>query len=175
MNLFDTSFGIDFRKNHLVLTLLKRSFRRVKLSGFEIHPLTPEQHTEDRSTQMIGIIYQFMSKYAVNKEKVFISIPREKVFARFIQLPLATKENLRKVLEYEINKYSPFEKGETYFDYHLLREEKEGLHLFAVFAKKTEVDAYLTLLKKIGIQPLSIQIPYIASLNLFFYHQNLKR
>jgi general secretion pathway protein L len=175
MNLFDTSFGIDFRKNHLVLTLLKGFFGKIKLVGFEIHPLPPEeQAAEDRSAQVLGLINQFISKHAVNKEKVFISIPREKVFARFIQLPLATKENLRKVLEYEINKYSPFEKGETYFDYHLLREEKEGLHLFAVFAKKTEVDAYLSLLKKVGIQPLSVQIPSIASLNLFFYHQNLK-
>jgi Tfp pilus assembly PilM family ATPase len=70
------------------------------------------------------------------------------------------------VLEYEINKYSPFEKGETYFDYHLLREEKEALHLFAVFAKKTEVDAYLSLLKKVGIQPLSVQIPSMSPQSL---------
>lgn len=175
MTFFDTSFGIDFRKNHLVLTHLKRSFGKIKLSGFEIHPLPPEeQAAEDRSAQLLGLINQFISKHAVNKEKVFISIPREKVFARFIQLPLATKENLRKVLEYEINKYSPFEKGDTYFDYTLLREEKDQLHLFAVFAKKTDVDPYLSLLKKIGIQPLSIQIPSIASLNLFFYHQNPK-
>jgi hypothetical protein len=57
-----------------------------------------------------------------------------------IFLPIATKENLRKVLEYEVSKYTPFEKEEIYFDYQILKEEKEWLDLFAVFIKREEVD-----------------------------------
>jgi hypothetical protein len=70
MNLFDTSFGIDFRKNHLVLTLLKGLFGKIKLVGFEIHPLPPEeQAAEDRSAQVLGLINQFIS-HAVNRENL---------------------------------------------------------------------------------------------------------
>ena len=174
MFVFDSSFGIDFKKNHLILTLLKKSFGKIKLVGYEIHPLLTESQKEEREAQAISLINHFISEHLVNKERVFISIPREKVVARFIQFPIATKENLRKVLEYEAPKYAPFEKGEIYFDYHLLKEEKEWLHLFAVFVKKAEVDHYLSLLKKIGIQPISIQIPSTAALNLFFYHGSVK-
>jgi general secretion pathway protein L len=174
MFVFDSSFGIDFKKNHLILTLLKKSFGKIKLVGYEIHPLLTESQKEEREAQAISLINHFISEHLVNKERVFISIPREKVVARFIQFPIATKENLRKVLEYEAPKYTPFEKGEIYFDYHLLKEEKEWLHLFAVFVKKAEVDHYLSLLKKIGIQPISIQIPSTAALNLFFYHGSVK-
>jgi Tfp pilus assembly protein PilN len=74
------------------------------------------------------------------------------------------------VLEYEAPKYTPFEKEEITFDYQLLKEEKDELHLFAVFIKKAEVDYYLSLLKKVGIQPISVQIPSTSALNLFFYH-----
>jgi Tfp pilus assembly protein PilN len=174
MFIFDASFGIDFKKNHLILTLLKKSFGRIKLEGCEIHPILPESQKEEREVQAISLINHFISGHPVNKERVFISIPREKVVARFIQFPTATKENLRKVLEYEAPKYTPFEKEEIYFDYHLLKEEKEWLHLFAVFVKKAEVDPYLSLLKKIGIQPISVQIPSTAALNLFFYHETPK-
>ena len=124
---------------------------------------------------MISLINTFISKHQLNKEKISISIPREKVVVRFITLPIATKENLRKVLEYEAPKYTPFEREEVYFDYQILKEEKEWLHLFAVFVKKTEVDPYLSLLKKIGIQPISIQIPSIGALNLFFYQRRTER
>jgi general secretion pathway protein L len=37
--------------------------------------------------------------------------------------------------------------------------------------KKGELDYYLSFLKRIGVQPISIQIPSTSALNLFFYHK----
>jgi general secretion pathway protein L len=168
--IFDTSFGIDFRQNHLILALLRRSFGKIRLVDYRIHSLGPGTQKEERESQLIGQINAFISKNEVNKEKTSISIPREKAVVRFIRLPIATKENLRKVLEYETPKYSPFEKEEVYFDYSIVNEEKDGLNLFVVFVKKTEIAHYLALLKRVRIQPISVQIPTTAALNLFFYH-----
>lgn len=174
MMIFDSSLGIDFQKHHLVLTHLKRAFGKVRLIDFGVHPLLPESQKEEREAQLISLINSFISKHQIHRNRVSISIPREKVVIRFITFPAATKENLRKVLEYETPRFTPFEKGETYFDYELLKEEKEGLRLLVAFVKKAEVDYHLTLLKKVGIQPLSIQIPSVAALNLFFYHEGPK-
>ncbi|MGQ9647166.1 MAG: pilus assembly protein PilM [Thermodesulfobacteriota bacterium] len=171
MFITDVSFGIDFKKSHLILTLLKRSFGRIKLVDHEIHALVPEEPREEREAQLINLVNGFISKHTIHRRKVSISIPREKVVARFIRLPIATQENLRKVLEYEVSKYTPFEIEEVYFDYQVLRKDSEWLDLFAVFVRKEDVDAYLALVKKVGIQPLSIQIPSTAALNLFFYHK----
>ena len=112
MAFFETSFGIDFRQDHLVLTLLRKSLGKIRLAGYGIYPLSSQILREDREAQMISLINAFMSKYQVDKENVSIAIPRENVVARFISLPIATKENLRKVLEYETPKYTPFEKGD---------------------------------------------------------------
>ncbi|MGO8988971.1 MAG: type II secretion system protein GspL [bacterium] len=172
MKIFDSSsIGIDFRQNHLILTMLKRSFGRIKLVDYAIHPIPPETQKEERQAQVISLVNSFFSKHQASRERVSVAIPREKVIARFMGLPVAAKENLRKVLEYEMPKYIPFERGEIYFDYCVLKEEKDRLHLFAVFVKKAEVDAYLSLLKKMGIQPISIQIPSAAAVNLFFYNK----
>ncbi len=169
--IFDMSLGIDFRNSQLILTLLKRSLGRIKLVDYEIHALLPGEQKEEREAQVINLVNGFISKHPVKKNKVSISIPREKVVARFIRLPIATKENLRKVLQYEASKYTPFEKEQIYFDYQILKEDKEWLHLFAIFIKREEVDAYLSLLRKVGIHPISIQIPSTAALNLFLYHR----
>jgi Tfp pilus assembly protein PilN len=174
MVISDLSFGIDFKPNHLILTLLKKSFRRMILVDCEIHPLVAESQKGEREVQILNLINTFISKNPLNKERTSISIPREKSVVRFIRLPMATKENLRKVIEYEVPKYTPFESEEVYFDYQILKEEKDWLHLFAVFVKKTEVDPYLSLLKKIGIEPISIQIPSVGALNLFQYHKGAK-
>jgi Tfp pilus assembly protein PilN len=171
MAIFDASFGIDFKQNHLVLTLLKKSFGKIRLVDFGIYPIPPEVKKEEREAQMIGMLNAFISKHQISKSHVFISIPREKVVARFITLPIAAKENLRKVMEYEVPKYTPFEKEEIYFDFQIIKQEKDWLHLFAVFVKKIELDHYLSFLKRIGVQPLSIQIPTTSALNLFLYHK----
>ncbi len=141
---------------------------------YGIYPILPEGQKEERDAQIISLVNTFISKHQVNKERVSVSIPREEVIVRFIRFPLATKENLRKVVEYETSRYTPFEREETYFDYQILKEDKEWLHLFVVFVKKAEVDRYLSLLKKIGVQPVSIQIPSTAALNLFFYNEGAK-
>jgi general secretion pathway protein L len=167
----DKSLGVDFKQDHLVLTLLRRSFARIELVDYGVCPISSEAQKEEREAQVISLVNAFVSKHRVSRERVSVAIPREKVIARFIRLPIAVKENLRKVLEYETPKYTPFEKGEVYFDYYLLKEEKEWLHLFTVFARKEEIDSYVSLLKKMGIQPISIQIPSIAALNLFFYNK----
>lgn len=170
----DSSFGIDFRNQNLVLTLLKKSFSKVFLADYAIHPITPGAQKEEREAEIISLINSFISKNRVKKDKVSVAVPRDKVIARFIQLPSATKENLRKVLEYEASRYTPFENGEFYFDYQLLKENKEWLSLFVLFVKKGDVDDVLALLKKVGIQPVSIQIPSTAALNLFFYNEGAK-
>jgi Tfp pilus assembly protein PilN len=167
----EKSLGIDLKQDHLVLTLLRKSISRMDLVDYGVYPISPETQKEDREAQVISLVNTFISKHQIDKERVSVAMPREKVIARFIRLPVAAKENLTKVLEYEIPKYTPFERGEIYFDYCLLKEEKDWLHLFAVFVRKTEVDSYVSLLKKMGIQPISIQIPSVAALNLFFYNK----
>ena len=167
----DKSLGIDFKQDHLVLTLLRKSIGRMDLADYGVYPISPETQKEEREAQIISLVNTFISKHQIDRGRVSVAMPREKVIARFMRLPVAAKENLAKVLEYEMPKYIPFERGEIYFDYCILKEEKDWLRLFAVFARKTEVDPYVSLLKKIGIQPISLQIPSVAAFNLFSYNK----
>lgn len=171
MAFFNSSLGVDFRTNHLILTLLRKSFRKVRLVDYRIYPLWSEGQKEVQEAQWISLITTFISKNEINLERVSVSIPREKVLVRFLRLPIATKENLRKVLEYEAPKLIPFDKEDFCSDFQILKEDDEWVYLIAVFVKKEDLNPYLNLLKKMGIQPISIQIPAVSALNLFFYHE----
>jgi len=168
--MFEISAGIEFRQRHLILTSLKKSFGRIELVDYGIHPVPMEGQVQEWESRVISLIDAFFSKNQLSRERVSISVPREKTVVRFINLPIAARENLRKVIEYEAPKYVPFEREEAYFDYCLLKEEKEEVRVFTAFIKKSDLDFYLSLLKKIGIQPVSVQIPSAAAINLFLYH-----
>ncbi len=171
MGILRTGFGIDLRQNHLILTLLKKSFGRIRVVDMALHTIPPEEQKEEREAQFISLINHFILKHGIKKNCVSMAIPREKSILRFISLPASTQENLRRVLEYETPKYTPFEKEEVYLDYHLLKKENGWLSLMVVYAKRSDIDAYLSLLKKVGIKPLSIQIPSVSAFNLFSHYR----
>jgi len=175
MSFFQSSLGIDFKANHLILTLLRRSFRKVRLVDYRVFPLGSDGQRENQEAQWISFIRTFISKNEAGQERVSVSIPRETTLVRFLRLPLAARENLAKVLEYEAPKLTPFDKEEFHSDFQVLKEDSQWIHLIAVFAKKEDLAPYLNLLKKMGIQPTSIQISAISALNLFFYHEEQKK
>jgi general secretion pathway protein L len=109
------------------------------------------------------------------RERVYISIPREITLVRFLRLPLAAKENLAKVLEYEAPKLTPFDKEEFYSDFQVLKEDSQWIYLIAVFVRKEDLAPYLNVLKRIRVQPTSIQIAATSALNLFFFHEEQKK
>jgi len=174
MAIFQSSLGIDFKTNHLILSLLRKSFRKVRLVDYRIHPLSSEGQREVQEAHWISLISTFISNNQVSKDRVSVSIPREKTLVRFLRLPIATRENLRKVLEYEAPKLTPFDKEDFLFDYEVLREDREWVYLIAVFVKKEDLEIYLNPLKKMGIQPISMQIPGVSALNLFLFHEGDK-
>jgi Tfp pilus assembly protein PilN len=171
MGIFNSSLGIDFKTNHLILTLLRKSLRKIRLVDYRIYPLWSEGQKEVQEAQWISLITTFISKNEINKERVSISIPRERVLVRFLRFPAAAKENLKKVLEYEAPKFIPFEKEELCSDFQILKEDADWIHLVAAFVKREDLDPYLNLLKKMGIRPVSIQVPAVSALNLFSYHE----
>ncbi len=171
MGIFPAAFGIDLSPNRLILTLLTKPMGRIRVADYAVHSLAPEGEKEEWEAQVIGLINDFVSRHSLKRDHAHLLIPRQKAVARFIRLPIATRENLRKVLEYELPKHTPFKNDEVYFDYVLLKEEKEWLTLFAAFTKRSDIETNLSLLKKIGIKPASIQIPTVSSLNLFFWNK----
>ena len=62
-----------------------------------------------------------------NKLKVSscdIKISQEMILQRSISLPLATEEDIESVLAYEIDRYTPFNKEDVYFDVKITRRDK---------------------------------------------------
>jgi len=175
MSYFQSSLGIDFKANYLILTLMRRSFRKVRLVDYRVFPLGWDGQRENQEAKWISFIRTFIFKNRGGQERVSVSIPRETTLVRFLRLPLAAKENLAKVLEYEAPKLTPFDKDEFYSDFQVLKEDSQWIYLIAVFARKEDLAPYLNLLKRMGIQPISIQISAISALNLFFYHEEQKK
>jgi len=173
--MFESFLGIDFKQDGVILTVLKSSLGRVRLVTLDILPLSYGENKEEQERLIKNRINELVSKNGIRKDRVILSIPRERLVYRFMRLPSTAKENLRKVIEYESPKYVPFEKSEILLDFQILKEDKDGMDLFSVFAKRKEIDYYLSLLKSIGIKPQALRVSTGAAITLFQYHQKTKQ
>jgi len=172
MPLFQSSLGIDLRQDRIILSHMRKSLNRVSVAASEIFPLTDEKSKEDRDAEVINAIQRFINSHSVSKENVVLALPREKAFTKLIEIPSAARENLRKVIEYELVRHIPFPPDDAIFDFQVIDESEGFLRVFLVVVRKTDVYEVLELVKRIGIQPRAIEITSTASVNLYYYDQH---
>ncbi len=87
--------------------------------------------------------------------EVILCLPADKVLTRTLTLPLATEENLREVLAFQMDRQTPFTVEQVYYDYAVVARERKTrtLSLDLVVVPRAVVDGLLDSLKRLGVQP----------------------
>jgi len=167
--LFQTSLGIDIEDGSVSFAYLKASFKGIRLAAYETHPLEEAIPLKERVDRIGALARDFMRKNSVSPGTVFLGMPRHEAIIRYVQLPLAVKENLRETLGYEMEKYVPLPLEGLYFDHQIISEDKESgvLKLLLVVARRETVDMYLDLAVHIGVGISGIEISSTAIANYF--------
>jgi len=151
--IFQTSLGIDIGENELCLAYLKASSRDVQLAAESVYPIPESIHGEEKSKVISDLIRGFLRENRISPTSVFFAVPRGKAILRYLELPMAVKENLRETLGYELDKYVPFSSEDVYFDFQIISEDKSTgqLKLFLAVVKKQTVSNLLAVSENLGI------------------------
>jgi len=86
---------------------------------------------------------------SADSTRVEVAVAPEKVLLKQIQLPLAAEENLRQVLGFEMDRHTPFQASEVYFDFSQLAGNRRDktIKVDLVVAAKAVVDGGLATLR----------------------------
>jgi general secretion pathway protein L len=84
-------------------------------------------------------------KLAFDVEETILVLPEAEALTRPLSLPLAAEENLREVLSFEMDRYTPFPASEVYYDCVITDRDAQNHTLDArlVFSPRTSVDRLL--------------------------------
>jgi len=120
----------------------------------------------------------WLNEQRLKGAEIFLLIPANKVLQKSISLPLATEDNLRQVLGFEMDRRTPFTVDQVYFDYLIEKKDvgKNQLHVQLFATPKDTTDLLLKALNSWGIEPNAISIKdNIKNLNLLpIEQQSLK-
>ena len=163
------SLGIDIRGRLLCHALLRRGLGRVHLLGWGLEELHAEG--EKRDTELKEKLTAILSRLPVRPALVTVGLPRSLVTMRLVTMPAVGEEELKGILDYEVERHVPFPPEEAAFDFQVLEKDAEKATLLLAAARKDEVGRYLELLGEAGITPTALGVSTFASLNAFLYNQ----
>ena len=150
--IFQISLGVDIGEHELCLACLKASSRDVQLVAHAVYSIEQGIHGEEKSTAVSELIKGFLRENRITPASVFLGIPRGNAILRYLELPIAVKENLRETLGYELEKHVPFSPEDVYFDFQIISEDKSAdrLQLLLVVVKKQALSTVLAVSERVG-------------------------
>ncbi len=165
---FQASVGINIEKHRVSLVYLKRSLKGVSLAGQAIHGLEKPEG-ESRAAEVAERVNEFLNNHQIPSADIFIGIPRGLAILRYLELPLAVKENLKGTLTYEMEKYVPLAVSDIYFDFQILEEDKAAgnMTVLLIAVRKAVIDPYLQTGNRPGTGISGIEISSTALVNAF--------
>ena len=84
-----------------------------------------------------------------------LRVPAELATKQDVFLPAAAEADLRQAITYELDRYTPFNKDQIYFDTIKIEQEKNKaqLHLILLLVKKTTLDDMYSACLNLGLKP----------------------
>ncbi|MBI5749322.1 MAG: pilus assembly protein PilM [Nitrospinae bacterium] len=160
MLLSKSSLGISFWDDRVDLLHLNRFFGKTtvvnRLSMPFVYGMKREEFERDVSA--------FMKANRLQRIMTYVALPRRDVVLLNLELPGNVEENLREVVGYELDNYTPFSVDTAYFDFQNLGHTVDGskVRILLTAIEKERLNYYLELLKGVGLKPISMEISSTA-------------
>jgi len=92
----DSSLGIEFGEEHLLLVHLKKLVRQVIVAGHAFMSLPAAMQEQEADLFLTQEVSRFVKEQKAGKENVWVSLPLKDCALRIITLPSSAEENLAK-------------------------------------------------------------------------------
>jgi general secretion pathway protein L len=92
--------------------------------------------------------------------QLVLRLPQQMILSTTLSLPLAAEENLRQVLAFEMDRYSPFTTQEVFFDFQVLerRPDLQRIRVKMILARREEVEQVLQRFAERGLRPSVVDV-----------------
>jgi len=160
-----TSVGIELRGDDMLISSLQGNFsggvftRFTRIPGYRLR--SPEEVRQE--------INQFFRSNGLSKDNIVLGIPRKDIVLRYLDLPSEVQDNLKQVVQYQVQSFEPTEEDRFYHDYTLLQNgaATKRLSVMLVMVRKATLDDLLQFLLAVGIRPVAVTGSSIGLANIF--------
>ena len=103
---------------------LVRTFKGITLADSAcLEPFyDPENTPAERNKLLVEDLRRFLRDNRIVPDSVVFGLPRNDIMLRFVNIPKVPRDEVEKVLEFELDRLFPYSAEELFYDYKILRE-----------------------------------------------------
>jgi type IV pilus assembly protein PilM len=164
--------GVDIGSSSIKLVELNRVKGGFKLQNLGLSPLPPEAIVDGAlmdSVTIIDAIRDLVSTTKTKRKDVVTSVSGHSVIVKKITLPFMTEAELEESIQWEAERYIPFDINDVNIDFHMLGSSSENAELMDVVlvaAKKDIINDYQSVIVEAGLNPVIIDTDSFALENM---------
>ncbi len=167
------TIGLDIGSHAVKICELAQAGTKLKLLSLGSARL-PEGAVQDGELKnpavVAGVIRKLLDNLKIKGKKVGISISGYSVILKKINLAVMSAKDLDSHIQSEAEQYIPFDLSDVYLDYqdlHTNSDNEPRTDVMLVAAKREVVDAYLQMLRSIGLTPVLVDVDAFALENSY--------
>jgi type IV pilus assembly protein PilM len=164
--------GLDIGSSSIKLVELSEGKSGYKLQNLVISPLPPEAIVDGALMDSVTIIDTIQDLIATSKTKmknVVTSVSGHSVIVKKITLPFMTEAELEESIQWEAERYIPFDINDVNIDFQIFGSSPENpdvMDVVLVAAKKDIINDYVSIIMESGLNPVIIDIDSFALENM---------
>ena len=173
--------GLDIGSSSIKLVELVESKNTYKLQNLGIAPLPPEAIVDGAlmdSVTIIGAIRELIANTKAKTKDVITSVSGHSVIVKKITLPLMSDSELEESIQWEAERYIPFDINEVNIDFQIFgssSENPEVMDVVLVAAKKDIINDYVSVIIESGLNPVIIDVDAFAIENMLSVNYEMEK
>jgi type IV pilus assembly protein PilM len=173
--------GLDIGCSSIKLVELKEDKNGFKLQNLALSPLPPEAIVDGAlmdSVTIIDTIRDLMTASRTKTKDVVTSVSGHSVIVKKISLPLMTEAELEESIQWEAERYIPFDINDVNIDFQIFgstSENPEVMDVVLVAAKKDIINDYVSVIMESGLNPVIIDIDSFALENMLAMNYDIEK
>jgi type IV pilus assembly protein PilM len=173
--------GLDIGCSSIKLVELKEDKNGFKLQNLAISPLPPEAIVDGALMDSVTIIDTIRDLFNTSRTKtkdVVTSVSGHSVIVKKISLPLMTEAELEESIQWEAERYIPFDINDVNIDFQIFgstSENPEVMDVVLVAAKKDIINDYVSVIMESGLNPVIVDIDSFALENMLAMNYEIEK
>jgi len=161
--------GVYVGPHEVGLAHLSKGFFRVQVRDVLAVPLPGKNHPAERRHVLTDSVRGFVRARNLGSAPAVLALNRSLALFNRLVLPAAAAENLRDVVEYEIERIIPLPKSELYYDFSVRPFGAERIEVLVMCVPQAVVREHLEALEDAFVRPRGVVVSSAAIADFFCF------
>lgn len=121
-----------------------------------------EENKTPTPEHLASVVAGFVEELKISRASFVLIIPRAWAIVQTVELPAAAKENLSRVLSFELDRLTPLSRDNAFYHYCVLGEDGQNVKLLIAVVRADQVQQYLDALKARKIKTTKVTVSSFA-------------